>query len=166
MLLGPFTSNGLITGFVGFVDVGNLGDKGVIGVGVAQQRTNGKEEFGDGQSGAPFVLQNIQTDATVGVNVGVVDLCGEVDLRGFEGVVRGEVDVQEEDTSLEWALLGAHDCGGPVKKVIPSGSSRARHRRVLLEVLQFFVDPSQGLLSHVVKRVVCVGGGKEVGGRG
>jgi hypothetical protein len=39
-----------------------------------------------------LVSQNVQTDAAVGVDVWVIDAGGEVDLRGLEGVVGGEVD--------------------------------------------------------------------------
>ena len=46
----------------------------------------------DGQSRAPLVSQNVQTDAAVGVDVGVVDAGGEVDLWGLEGVVGWEMD--------------------------------------------------------------------------
>ena len=170
MLLSPFTGNRLITGFVGFVDVSDLGNKRVIGVGVTQQRTNRKKELRDSQRRAPFVLQDIQTNTTVGVDVGMIDLCGKVDLGGFEGIVGGEVDVQKENTTFEWALLRAHNCGCPVKKIITSGSGRARHGRVLLEVLQFFVNSFQCLLSRHVFFCGCCGergrgGGGVQGGR-
>jgi hypothetical protein len=46
----------------------------------------------DGQSGAPLVSQDIQADAAVRVDVGVVDAGGEVDFRGLERVVGREVD--------------------------------------------------------------------------
>ena len=58
--------------------------------------------FGDGQSGAPLVSQDVQADAAVGVDVGVVDARGEVDLRRLERVVCGEVDCEEEDTAGVW----------------------------------------------------------------
>jgi hypothetical protein len=51
-----------------------------------------------------LVPQDIQTDAAVGVDVGVVDAGGEVDLRGLEGVVGGEVDGEEEDASRVWRV--------------------------------------------------------------
>ena len=51
-----------------------------------------KPTFADGQSRAPLVSQNVQADAAVGVDVGVVDAGGEVDFRGLEGVVGREVD--------------------------------------------------------------------------
>lgn len=56
----------------------------------------------DGKRRAPLVSQNVQTDASVRVDVGVVDAGGEVDLRGLEGVVGREVDCEEENTSGVW----------------------------------------------------------------
>jgi hypothetical protein len=58
--------------------------------------------LGDGQSRAPLVSQNVQADATVGVDVGVVDAGREVDLRWLEGVVGREVDREEEDAARVW----------------------------------------------------------------
>jgi hypothetical protein len=55
--------------------------------------------FGDGQGGAPLVTQNVQADAAVGVDVGVVYAGGEVDLGRLELVVGGEVNGEEEDAA-------------------------------------------------------------------
>lgn len=46
-----------------------------------------------------MVTQDVETNAAVGVDVGVVDAGGEVDLRRLERVVGRELDVEEEDTS-------------------------------------------------------------------
>lgn len=46
-----------------------------------------------------MVPQDIQTDAAVRVDVGVIDAGGEVNLGGLERVVGREVDGEEEDTS-------------------------------------------------------------------
>ena len=51
-----------------------------------------------------MVSQDIQTDAAVRVDVGVVDTRGEVDLWGLEGVVGREVNVQEENTAGVWRV--------------------------------------------------------------
>jgi hypothetical protein len=59
----------------------------------------GKHTLGDRESRTPLVSEDVKTDAAVGVDVGVVNPGGEVDLRGLEWVVGGEVDVQEENTS-------------------------------------------------------------------
>jgi hypothetical protein len=49
-----------------------------------------------------LIPQDVQADGAVAVDVGVVDACGEVDLRRLEGVVCGEVDGEEEDAAGVW----------------------------------------------------------------
>ena len=53
----------------------------------------------DGEGGWPLWAQDVQADGAVAVDVGVVDPGGERELGRLEGVVCGEVDVQEENTS-------------------------------------------------------------------
>ena len=52
--------------------------------------------FRDRKCRAPLVTENVQTDAAIRVDVGVVDAGGEVDLRWFERIIGGKVDRQEE----------------------------------------------------------------------
>ena len=56
----------------------------------------------NGERRAPLVSQNIQADASVRVNVRVVDTSGKVDLRGLKGVIGREVDCEEEYTAGVW----------------------------------------------------------------
>ena len=46
-----------------------------------------------------MVPQDIQTDRTVGVDIGVIDLGREADLWRLEGVIGGEGNGKEEDTT-------------------------------------------------------------------
>lgn len=55
------------------------------------------QTFRDCQSRAPLVPQDVETDTAVGVDVGVVDAGGEVDLGGLERVVGREMDCEEEN---------------------------------------------------------------------
>lgn len=55
--------------------------------------------FGNSQRRTPLISQNVQTDTAIGIDVGVVDPCGEVDLGGLKRVVGGEVDGKEEDAA-------------------------------------------------------------------
>ena len=73
--------------------------------------------LGNGKSRTPLVPQDIQTDAAVGVDVGVVYASGKVDLGSLEGVVRGEMDRQEENTARVWGVAWTHDGGLPVELV-------------------------------------------------
>lgn len=58
-----------------------------------------------------MILKDIQADASVGVDVRVVDLGGELDFGWLEGVVGGELDVELEYTSsirrsfLKWGKI-------------------------------------------------------------
>jgi hypothetical protein len=58
--------------------------------------------FGHCQRRAPLVSENVEADAAVGVDVGVVDSRGEVDLGRLEGIVGREVDSQEENAPSIW----------------------------------------------------------------
>jgi hypothetical protein len=53
----------------------------------------------DGQRGAPIIFQNVQANPALVVNVAVVNLGGEADLRRLEGVLCRELDVQPEHTT-------------------------------------------------------------------
>ena len=47
----------------------------------------------------PLVPQDIKTDGTIGIDVGVIYLGRETDLRRFEGIVGRERDGKEEDAT-------------------------------------------------------------------
>jgi len=51
-----------------------------------------------------LVPQDIQTDTSVRVDVGVVNASGEVNLGRLERVVGREVDGEEENTSGVWRV--------------------------------------------------------------
>lgn len=65
-------------------------------------------------------------------------------LGGFERVVCGKVDVEEEYSARVWGVVGSHDCGLPVEHVISDRSGRAVRWRVFAEVNEFCVLMSVG----------------------
>lgn len=65
----------------------------------------GRLTFGDGQGRGPLVSQDVQADAAIAVDIGVVDAGGKVHLGRLERVVGGEVDGEEEDTAGIWRVL-------------------------------------------------------------
>lgn len=71
-------------------------------------RTVETRTFRDGQSWTPLISQNVEADAAVGVDVGVVDASGEVDLWGLERVVGREMNREEEDTTRVWRVTLCH----------------------------------------------------------
>jgi len=145
ILASPLSSRGLVSCAVGLVDVGNLRNKRVVGVRVCQHRADGKEDFADGQSRAPLVTQNVQADASIRVDVGVVNAGGEVDLGRLEGVVGREMNGEEEDAARVRGLSGAHDGRLPVKQIFADRTSRARRGRITAEISELLVD---ALKSH------------------
>ena len=71
--------------------------------------------LGDGERRAPVALEDIQADASLGVNVAVVDLGLELELGRLEGVIVREGNVQEEDAYKEhiqsgWVDQDSHSC--------------------------------------------------------
>lgn len=105
-------------------------DEGVVWVGVGEHRADGEENyikrmrewgytFGDCEGRGPLITENVETDTTVRVDVGVIDSSCEIYLsvsrvrRGwkgrdyfwwFEGVVCWEMDSEEEDATGVWTI--------------------------------------------------------------
>ena len=98
--------------------MGNLWHQRVVRVGVSKQRADGQKNLRNGESWRPLLLEDIKANRTIGVDVGVVDSRGKVDLRGLEGIVGWEMDVQEVNTALEGRFIGSHDGGLPVVLVL------------------------------------------------
>lgn len=91
-----------------------------------------------------MVPQNIETDTAIGVDIGMVDSGGEVDLRRLERVVGGEVNGKEEDTPRVRRVGRTHDSGLPVEQIISNGSSRAGGRGIPAEISEFLVNALEG----------------------
>jgi len=96
----------------------DLGNKRVVRVGVGEHGADGQKNFGYRQSRTPLVSQNVQTDAAIGVDIGMVDSSGEVNLWWLEGIVCREVYGEEEDAALERAVTWTHDRSLPVKQIV------------------------------------------------
>ena len=143
VLASPLHGGRVVLGAVLLVDVGDLGHQRVVGVGVRQHGADGQKDFRNSKSRTPLVPQDVQADATVGVDIGVVNSGGEVDLRGLERVVCGEVDGQEEDAALVWRVGRSHDCRLPVEQVLADRAGGAGRWRITAEVREFLVDALQ-----------------------
>ena len=67
--------------------------------------------LGHCESRRPLGPENVEADGPVTVDVGVVDPGGECKFWRFEGVVRGEVNGQEEYPALVGTVGRSHDRG-------------------------------------------------------
>jgi hypothetical protein len=99
VLGGPFSGRAIVAGPVGLEQLGNVRNQGIVGIGVGEERTNREEDFGNGQRGAPLVLQNVEANAAVRINVAVINAGGEMHFGGLRALHRRTK--QEEDKRLE-----------------------------------------------------------------
>ena len=104
---GPLTRVSVVLCFVGLQKFRNLGHEGVVWVGIGEQRADRQENFRNGQGGRPLVLQDVEADASVRVDVTVINSGCERHLRWLEGVVGREVNVQEENCDV---ILKSRGC--------------------------------------------------------
>jgi len=70
----------------------DLGHEGIVGVGVCEHGADGEEDFANSQSRAPLITQNVQADASVGVDVRMIYSRGKVHLWWLERVIGWEMD--------------------------------------------------------------------------
>lgn len=114
------------------VDVlgGDAADQGIAGVAVGQEGADGEEDLGDGESWAPLVLQNVQTDDALGVDIAVVDSGPELHFRRLEGIIGGEMNIQEEDASLIDRSRRAEDGAHPLVQIVALGTRAAVGGRI------------------------------------
>jgi len=54
-----------------FIKMGQVGDKRIVRVGFMHERGKTEKQFGNSKSGAPFVFENVDTDAAGGTDVWV-----------------------------------------------------------------------------------------------
>jgi len=133
----PFPCSTVVSSPVRLQELGNVWNQWIIWVGVSEKGTDWQEDFANGQSRTPLILQDIQADTSIRVNVAVINTSGEVNLGWLEGIIGGEVNIQEEHTSSIWRVIWSHDSRLPVEHVIPNWSCRAISWGVLTQVDKF-----------------------------
>ena len=144
ILAGPLSGGCFVLWSISLVDVGDLGNEGIVWVGICQQRTDGEKNLRDCQSWWPLVLEDIKADGTIRIDVRMIDSCSECALGWFERVVCGEVNVEEEHTASVGAVIGAEDGGLPVILIFfVNGTGWAVGRGVSPKINQFLLDSLQ-----------------------
>ena len=144
VLLSPFFGSGFELWLVGLVQLSDFWHIIIVWGWVCQQLWNWQQNFWNFQGWWPLMLQNFQIKWSVCVNVRVVNLRCEVDLWGSEWIISWEVDVQEENTTSIWAVIGADDSCLPMELVVFSGANWAVGWSILLEIMEFFLDSFLG----------------------
>ena len=62
ILSSPLSGGCLIFWLVSLVDMSDFWHEGIIWVGIGQQRTDGKQDLGDGEGWRPLFLKDIQAN--------------------------------------------------------------------------------------------------------
>ena len=81
--LGPLASYTVVFFATCCVLLSNAADQWIMGVAVGEKGTDWEQDFWNGQSRAPVVLENVQADHPLAVDVAVVDACAENYLQNY-----------------------------------------------------------------------------------
>lgn len=80
----------------------NFRHERVVWVRIREHRADGEEDFRNGKGRRPLVPQNVEADAAIGIDIGMVDSGCEVDLRRLEWVVGRKVYSEKKDAPSIW----------------------------------------------------------------
>mmetsp|Transcript_28697 Transcript_28697/g.61198 ORF Transcript_28697/g.61198 Transcript_28697/m.61198 type:complete len:88 (-) Transcript_28697:809-1072(-) len=61
----PLPGGTVVPSSVRFQELGNVGDKRVIGVGVSKEGANTEQHLAYGESRAPLILENVEADTSI-----------------------------------------------------------------------------------------------------
>jgi hypothetical protein len=117
-------------------------------VGFAEQALQRQQDGTDVQDSTPLVLENVEADAALHVDIGVVDGSGEADLRRHVWVAGREVEAQLECESRVGRVGGTDDGAVPdsevavMRKGTDAGRRRCHqcHELTLQSVIRVSVD--------------------------
>jgi hypothetical protein len=119
----------------------------VIRVCISHQWNNWKEHLGDSERNYPIVMENIQGKCTVVIDIRMVDSGKKSAFRWLEWIVSWERNVQIEDTSSIWGIIGSRYLCLPVIIVtLVSWPSLTVGGGIFFQVNKFLSDSSQSHL--------------------
>ena len=123
---------------VSFVVFSDTFVKRIFEVGVGHKSLDGEEDRSDLEGRTPLIFEDVQTDTTELVHIGVVDLCAEKNLGRSHGVVFGKEELTVEKTTFEGGSGRSTDLHHKVKSVGGRGSCENSRNRLFGQVLGFF----------------------------
>jgi len=97
------------TSFIILPLVGSFVIQRIIGIGGTEESLYTEEDRSDLQSGTPFIFKDIKANSAEIINIGVVDLGVEDDLRGVHGVFISQQEFSVEDTTFIRSVGGSVD---------------------------------------------------------
>jgi len=117
--------------------VSDLLVKGIIEVGSGHKCLDRKKDSSDLESRRPLGLKDVETDAAELVDVGVVDLSSEKNLRWHHGVIVWQKELTVEDSALIRCLSGTSDLNVEMSEVLLGWLSIDANDRILCKSLRF-----------------------------
>ena len=118
---------------------------GVLGIRGLHDSQDGLDHKLSVQGGHPIGVDSLGADLTgVCLYARVVNLGDELDLRGLEGIVVCEVEVDCEFAADERCAFGSIDVDVPNHDVVLSGLDRHTWDRLSRQVTEFLHNKSQG----------------------
>lgn len=130
--LGPQLGYSVVFLPVGGVLRGDAPDEGIGRVAIRQEAADRQQHLRDGQSRAPIVFQNVQTNDALTVDVAVVNARAEGHLGRFKRILGRKVNVQEENAAFVDGTRGPQNGRHPFVDVVPFGTGAANepHYRI------------------------------------
>ena len=139
----PFFGVGVVSRAVVLEEVGDLGDEGILGIAVGEERGDGEEDLAESESGRPGLIEDVKTDGAIAINIAVVNFRYKVESRRFEGIVGRELDIQPEQTAGIRSPFRSDDSSRPVIEIVTNRTRSYVSRRIVVEILQFLLNSSQ-----------------------
>ena len=139
----PLAGDHFVVRAVGLVLGGDGGDEWIVGIGVGEEAEDAEKDFADREGGTPLILKNVETDGSLGTDVGMVDLCQKGHVGLLEGVIRGETDGEFEDAAGEGTLGRPEDDAFPVIQILFDGTGTASSGGILRNILEFLLNATK-----------------------
>jgi hypothetical protein len=126
ILSSPLPRGGLISSAIRFIHMCNLWHQRIIRIRICKHRTNRQQHLRYGQGGRPLILENVETNASVAIDIRMIDSSREVHLWRFEWIISREMNRQEKHSVCVGTICRSHDRSLPMKKVVTNRSSGTR----------------------------------------
>jgi hypothetical protein len=137
---GIRTSICLVLGLVRLEEMGNLRNEGIIRVRISEKTCHTEENLADGESRRPLLFKDIETDESRCIDVGMVNLGNELELRRLERIINRKQNLKLEDPSCIGAVGRTKNHTLPPEHIITNRTSTAVRRRITLEISQLFLN--------------------------
>lgn len=115
--LGEFSSTlqGLL--FVVLPYFGHIVVQRIVRIGCTQKSLDGQQNGSDLKGRTPLVLQDVQTDSSEFVDIGVIDFGQKADFGWGHGIVSGQEQFQLEDTLFVRGLFRSLNGNGKISEI-------------------------------------------------